>query len=138
MRWMVRKRSETPDVGAVLPTATTVVECWDETQPASVVLAGADDTSALGDREQLFRVLLYLGESEVPAVVARLGGDEYRTAPARPTDPPAPGPLVAVALARSLCVTAQSVAQELAVLASITTRAGGQFAGWAVLATLAE
>ncbi len=133
-RWGRRRSARAVDVASLLATESSVVECWDEVQPASTVLGGAE----FSGRSCLLRVLLCIREEEVAGFLERLSGDGYQAAPARPSDPAIPDGLVAVAVARALDVSAQTVAQELAVLQSMTARAGGTFVGWAVLATLAE
>lgn len=141
MSWLRRKKRERQiDVAAELPAAVILVESWDETVPASTVLAGLAGSGGgvPPDSPMLLRCVLYLREDDAASIVDRLAGDGYVGAPARSSDPPAPEALRTVVVARNLAVTAQAVAQELAVLSSMTARSGGTFGGWAVLATLTE
>lgn len=141
MRRLWRKRVDAAaDVAAELAVSRLLVECRDETSSVSTALDGV----MLPTRGRLLlRHLMFLPPQTVEQVRERLGGDGYVPAPALPEEPAAPAGLVAVALARGLRIdsegTAQrSVAQELAVVSSMTARAGGRFGTWAVLATLAE
>lgn len=135
MVWMWRKRrARIRDPREELPTARVLVECHDETAAASTVLAGVD---GIGADELLLRHVVIVDAERVAELVERCAVDGYVRAPALGSDPAALEGRVAVALARLQKVDAQTVAQERALLSSMTTRLGGAFGSWAVLAPAA-
>ncbi|WP_155820837.1 hypothetical protein [Gordonia hirsuta] len=130
-----KRRGPVRDAAAELECSRLLVDCADETAAVSAVLGGA---TLPAQGQFLLRHLIFLPPHSVGQVRARLGSDGYVDAPPLPEESSAPAGLVGLAVARSMRIDAQSVAQELAVVSSMTTRAGGRFGTWAVLATLAE